>query len=367
MIFLIFVAVLAGAVLIFMQQPEFGRLPSGTRLERIKQSPNFRDGQFKNQSITPDLTEGSNYLKVLVKFFFGKSKYNIPAATIPSQKTDLLHLRPDENVLVWFGHSSYFMQIDGKTFLADPVFSGSASPIHFTTPSFKGTDVYTVEEFPAIDYLLISHDHWDHLDYRTVMKLKAKVGKVITGLGTGEHFERWGYDMTRVEEKDWNETVDLGSGFKVNVTPGRHFSGRGLSRNKALWVSFVLQTPTMKVFIGGDSGYDKHFKQIGEQFGPFDLALLECGQYNEAWKYIHMMPEETVTAAGELRAARLMPVHWSKFSLALHDWNEPIQRAVTEARRQHMPLVTPMIGQKVDLKGSQTFSEWWQVPALQPE
>ena len=259
------------------------------------------------------------------------------------------------------------MQIDGKTFLVDPVFSGSASPIKFTTPSFKGTDVYSVDDFPAIDYLLISHDHWDHLDYETVLKLKSKVGKIVTGLGTGAHLEHWGFDMSKVSEKDWNEEVDFGNGFTINVTPGRHFAGRTFTRNKALWVSFVLRTPSMKIFIGGDSGYDNHFKKIGEKFGPFDLAILECGQYNEAWKYIHMMPEETVTAAHDLKATKLMPVHWSKFSLALHDWNEPIQRATIEAQKQNMPLVTPLIGQKVDLKGEQVFEQWWKEKQLQPE
>ncbi|WP_138483402.1 MBL fold metallo-hydrolase [Dyadobacter bucti] len=367
MIFFIVMAALAVAIYVFLQQPQFGKLPSGERLERIKKSPNYRDGQFQNESFTPDLAEGSSYLKVLTEFFFGKSQYNIPGAVIPSRKTDLLHLNPDEDVLVWFGHSSYFMQIDGKTFLVDPVFSGSASPIKFTTPSFKGTDVYSVDDFPAIDYLLISHDHWDHLDYETVLKLKSKVGRVVTGLGTGAHLEHWGFDMSKVSEKDWNEEVDFGNGFTINVTPGRHFAGRTFSRNKALWVSFVLKTPTMKIFIGGDSGYDNHFKKIGEKFGPFDLAILECGQYNEAWKYIHMMPEETVTAAHDLKATKLMPVHWSKFSLALHDWNEPIQRATIEAQKQNMPLVTPLIGQKVDLKGEQVFEQWWRNKQLQPE
>jgi L-ascorbate metabolism protein UlaG (beta-lactamase superfamily) len=367
MIFSILLAVLVVAVVIFLQQPQFGKLPSGDRLERIKKSPNYRDGQFQNESFTPDLAEGSSYLKVLTKFFFGKSKYNIPGAVIPSQKTDLLHLKADEDVLVWFGHSSYFMQIDGKTFLVDPVFSGSASPIRFTTPSFKGTDVYSVDDFPAIDYLLISHDHWDHLDYETVLKLKLKVGKIVTGLGTGAHLEHWGFDMSKVIEKDWNEEVDFGNGFTVNVTPGRHFAGRTFSRNKALWVSFVVRTPSKKIFIGGDSGYDNHFKKIGEKFGPFDLAILECGQYNEAWKYIHMMPEETVTAAQDLKSTKLMPVHWAKFSLALHDWNEPIQRVSVEAQKQNMPLVTPLIGQKVDLKCEQVFEQWWKEKQLQPK
>ncbi|NIJ53368.1 MBL fold metallo-hydrolase [Dyadobacter arcticus] len=367
MIFFVILALLIIGVVLFMRQPQFGRQPSGVRLERIKQSPNYRDEKFQNESFTPDLAEGSSYLNVIIKFFFGKSKYNIPGAPIPSQKTDLLHLNPDENVLVWFGHSSYFMQIDGKKFLVDPVFSGSASPASFITPSFKGTDVYTVADFPDIDYLLLSHDHYDHLDYETILKLKPKVKMIVTGLGTGEHFEYWGYDPSLIVEKDWNETVDLGNGFKVTATPARHFSGRQFSRNKALWVSMVLQTPSLKIFIGGDSGYDSHFKKIGERYGPFDLALLECGQYNEAWKYIHMMPEETVTAAKELKAKKLMPVHWAKFSLALHDWNEPIQRASAEAKKQGVPLVTPLIGQKVNLIAEQIFPEWWKEKGLQPE
>ncbi|KQS31324.1 MBL fold metallo-hydrolase [Dyadobacter sp. Leaf189] len=365
MIFIVLLALLVLGVFMFMKQPQFGRKPTGARLERIKQSPNYRDGQFQNESNTPALAEGASYLKVMVNFFFGKSQLNVPPAPIPSQKTDLLHLDPAENILVWFGHSSYFMQIDGKKFLVDPVLSGHASPVTFTTPSFKGTDIYSVADLPEIDYLLISHDHYDHLDYETILKLKSKVKQVVTGLGTGEHFEYWGYEPAKIIEKDWNETAVLGDGFNIHITPARHFSGREFSRNTALWVSMVLQTPKHKIFIGGDSGYDHHFKKIGEKFGGFDLALLECGQYNEAWKYIHMMPEETVLAAKELNAKKLMPVHWAKFSLALHDWNEPIQRAVAEAGKQNIPLVTPLIGQKVNLDGDQTWRQWWKEDEIQ--
>ena len=279
---------------------------------------------------------------------------------LPSKKTNLLQLDPGKNVIIWFGHSSYFMQIDGKTMLVDPVFSGAASPISYTTPSFAGSDVYAVEDFPEIDYLFISHDHWDHLDYDTVKKLKSKVKKVITGLGTGAHFESWDYDLSKIEEKDWNESVDLGNGFHVTVTPGRHFSGRGLSRNRAMWVSFVLQTPTKKLFLGGDSGYDTHFKAIGDKFGPFDLVFLECGQYNFNWKYIHMMPEEVAQAAEDLKAKKLMPVHWAKFALGQHDWDEPIIRVTKASQLKNMPLVTPMIGEVVNLNEDKLFPSWWE-------
>lgn len=358
---LLITATLIIAVMAFLYSPFFGRRPTGKQLERIMQSPHYRDGEFQNLENTPQLAEGVTYYTVFRDFFFRKSKRDKPAQPLPSKKENLLNLRPDENIVVWFGHSSYFMQVDGKTLLADPVFSGHASPVNFTTKAFAGSDVYTPDDFPSIDFLFLSHDHWDHLDYETVLKLKPKVKTVITGLGTGAHLERWGFNRANIIEKDWGESADLGDGFTVNVKPARHFSGRGLKRNTSLWVSFVLQTPTMKLFLGGDSGYGRHFKAIGEKFGPFDVAILECGQYNEYWKYIHMMPEEVVTAAQELRARQLLPVHWAKFSLGLHAWDEPIQRVAVEAEKQHMPLLTPMIGEKVNLDDPAIpFKKWWE-------
>ncbi len=353
------VIALSVGVYLFLQQPQFGKMPAGERLERISKSPNFSGGKFKNTSLTPDLKEGVGYVKVMTDFLFAKSKRSKPADRLPSRKTNLLALPSDEDVLVWFGHSSYFIQVDGKKILIDPVLSGNASPVKFTTRSFAGSDVYTVDELPVIDYLFISHDHWDHLDYETIQKLRPKVKQVITGLGTGAHLEYWGFEPAQIIEKDWNESVDLDSGFRVTVTPARHFSGRGLTRNSALWVSFVLKTPTMNLFLGGDSGYDTHFAAIGNTYGPFDLAMLECGQYHEYWPYIHMMPEDVVRAAQDLKTKRLMPVHWAKFELALHAWDDPILRVTKEANRLRVPLVTPLIGEAVLLKKPQVFTAWW--------
>lgn len=361
MYILLLLAVLVIAVIVFLQQPKFGRLPSGARLEKIEKSANYRDGQFQNLNHTPDLAEGVSYYTVFKEFFFEKSKRNKPEDTLPSQKTDLLNLNPEENIVVWFGHSSYFIQANGKTMLIDPVFSGSASPVSFTTNAYPGSDVYTADDIPDIDYLFISHDHWDHLDYDTILKLKSRIKKIICSLGTGEHFEYWGFDPAIITEKDWNETVTLDDGFVVHTTPSRHFSGRGIKRNKALWTSYVLKTPTLNLYLGGDSGYDSHFKKIGDTFGPFDVAFLECGQYNEYWKYIHMMPEQVVTAAQELQAKRLMPVHWGKFSLGLHDWDEPIKRVTAEAEKENLPLLTPMIGEKASLNDTtQVYTKWWE-------
>lgn len=347
-------------VYVFMQQPKFGKLPSDERLQKIKSSPNFRDGKFQNLSFTPDLAEGETMLKVMKKILFQKDKRNKPTDIIPSQKTDLLNLASDENVIVWFGHSSYFMQLDGKKFLIDPVFSGAASPIPATTRSFPGSDVYTTDDIPQIDYLIISHDHWDHLDYDTVVKLKPKVKTVITGLGTGAHLERWGFDAKIIIEEDWNEKIDLADGFTINTTPARHFSGRTFKRNQAIWLSFVLQTPTRKIFLGGDSGYDTHFAKIGADFGPFDLAILECGQYNLSWKNIHLLPEEMIPAATDLKAKMLMPVHWGKFALAIHAWDEPITKVTEAAKAANLPLLTPMIGEKANLDIPKVYEEWWK-------
>jgi len=348
------------AVNVFMQQSKFGKIPAGKRLEEIMSSANYREGKFQNQSPTPDLTEGANYYSILKDFFFYKSKRSAPSVLLPSQKTNLLTLDTEKNVLIWFGHSSYFMQVDGKRILVDPVLSGSASPLKFTTKSFPGTDVYTTDDIPDIDYLFISHDHWDHLDHETVLKLKPKIKKIITGLGTGAHLEHWGFDQQIIIEKDWNEEVVLDEGFVVNTVPARHFSGRGFKRQQAIWLSFVLQTPTQKIFIGGDSGYDYHFLKIGDQFGPFNLVILECGQYNKSWKHIHMMPEELVQAAQDLKAEKLMPVHWAKFSLALHSWDEPIIRVTGEAKRKNFPVIHPMIGEEVDLNNPGNKTEWWK-------
>jgi L-ascorbate metabolism protein UlaG (beta-lactamase superfamily) len=360
---IITLAVIIAFILIMMaylRLPKFGRLPTGERLRTIERQPNYKDGSFKNLSFTPDLAEGATFSGVLKDFIFNKSKRSKPADTLPSKKTDLLALRPDENVLVWFGHSSYFIQVDGKKFLVDPVFSGAASPIRWTTRSFKGSDVYTADDMPKLDYLILTHDHYDHLDYETILKLNRKADKVITSLGVGEHLELWGYNKNKIIEKGWDQEEILGAGFTINTAPGRHFAGRKFKRNKSLWQAFILTTPSAKIFLGGDSGYDTHFKTTGDQYGPFDLVILECGQYNYAWKYIHMMPPEVVQAAKDLQAKILMPVHWGKFSLALHAWDTPIIEVAQIAKEQNVPIVTPMIGEKMDLNKPGVFKEWWK-------
>lgn len=343
-----------------MSQKKFGKHPGKKRLNRIKQSPNYRNGSFQNLSHTPALTEGTSVYKVFKEFFFEKKERKAPVDVIPSVKTDIINLDINEDVLVWFGHSSYFMQIDGKRILVDPVLSGSVSPLPVGQKSFKGTDIYTTDDFPEIDYLFITHDHWDHLDHDTIIKLKPKIKTYICGLGVGEHLEHWGIPANKIIEKDWNETFTLGE-FTVNTVPARHFSGRGFKRNKSLWLSFALKTPTQNIFIGGDSGYDSHFKEIGEKFGPFDLSILENGQYDLKWRYIHMLPDEILIAAKELKTKKLFAVHSSKFSLSTHPWDEPLKKLIENNKEINLPIITPMIGEKVKLKDAdQKYSNWWR-------
>ncbi len=344
---------------LYLQQPIFGKAPSGERLERIKLSPHFKSGRFENLSNTPGLSEGYSYAGIIYNQYFKSHPNREPQKLIPTTKTDLLQLDPEENVLVWFGHSSYFMQLEGKTFLVDPVLSGNASPVPGSLKAYKGTDRYIVEDFPEIDYLLISHDHYDHLDYTTIVGLRDKVKTVVCGLGVGSHFEYWGYAPNVIIENDWNETLDFGD-LKIHTTTARHFSGRALSRNNTLWLSYVVETPNRKIYVGGDSGYESHLAEIGNIHGPFDLAILDNGQYNVAWKEIHFKPEEVVQAAIDLRAKRLMPVHSSKFSLAMHPWNEPLSEVYKFSQEQNVPVVTPIIGEKVMLDDdTQLFNQWW--------
>lgn len=343
-----------------MTLKKFGRKPSGAHLQKIYQSPNYKDGSFKNLSPTEVMAaESGSIFKTLMEFM-NKPKNTVPPSRLPSIKTELKNLKSDKTALVWFGHSSYFISIEGKTILVDPVFSGSASPLGLGFKSFDGSDVYKVEDFPEIDVLILTHDHYDHLDYDTILKLKPKIKHICTSLGVGSHLSYWGFDASIIREFDWWETDDIINGISLTAAPARHFSGRGIKRGQTLWSSFILKSNDWSIYIGADSGYDSHFKEIGEKFGPFDLAILEAGQYNVKWSAIHMMPEETVQATIDLNAKVLLPVHWGKFTLALHAWDEPIERVLLRAEKLNVKVSTPLIGEKVVLGESYPNKKWWR-------
>lgn len=343
------VSVLFIGTFLFLRQPSFGRLPQGERLERIRRSPNYKDGVFKNLQPTQLMTGSRSRWQTLREFLFADRSGLEPDMPIKAVKTDLKRLPADENLMVWFGHSSYLLQIDGRRILADPVFH-TASPVPFLYKPFAGTDIYKPEDMPdVIDYLVISHDHWDHLDYRTVVALKDRVHKVVCPLGVGEHFERWGYGKEQIVELDWMEEARLDGGFTVYCLPARHFSGRGLKPNQSLWASFLFDAPSLRVFMGGDSGYGTHFRRIAELHPGIDWAILENGQYNEDWKHIHTLPCQLEQVAKDLKAKNIVTVHHSKFALARHPWDEPLRNEELLKADTTLNVAVPLIGEKLDL------------------
>ncbi|MDR2352864.1 MAG: MBL fold metallo-hydrolase [Deltaproteobacteria bacterium] len=344
-------------LVIFFHLPKFGALPTGARLERILNSPHYLDGKFQNIHPLPgEIVDNKN--RSFLDFFFRKGRL-VPAEPLPTVKSNLKAL--NDNELVWFGHSSFLVKLSGHHFLIDPVFSDHASPLWFLTKAFPGTNVYSPEDLPKIDYLLISHDHWDHLDYPTVMQLKPSLGKIVCGLGIGAHFERWGFPAESLLEGEWGDSFQPEPGVKITIVYARHFSGRGYKWNQTMWAGFVIESGDKKIFYSGDGGYESHFLEIGQKFGGFDLAILEDGQYDQAWRYIHMTPEETVQAGLDLNAKYIIPAHNSKFSICYHDWDDPLIRVKKASLEHGVNLLTPKIGEVVNLnEPGDNFGEWWK-------
>lgn len=347
--------------------PRFGRLPEGPRLERLKASPNYKDGEFRNQQTTPMFSGDRGRWATLWDYFFVRKTGLEPAQAPPMVKTDLKALRRDEDLVIWLGHSSSFLQLGGRRILIDPIFNDHAAPFSFFTRAFKGAYPYSAEDLPEIDCLIISHDHWDHLDYETLGALKPRIRAVVCPLGVGAHLERWGFAPGIIHEADWDEELRLEPGLTVHVLPARHFSGRWIRNNKTLWAGFLLETPRRRVFYSGDSGYGPHFARIGEKFGGVDLAIMENGQYDRNWPLIHMAPEEAARGAADLRARALLPVHAGRFAIANHAWDEPFRRILEASRGRSFTLLTPMIGEVARLGDSEpAFSAWWEAVDLPP-
>lgn len=323
-----------------------------------EESDHFSKGKFHNLVPTTTLAKDKSFGRVLMDRL-RRPGSAFPSKVLPSVKTDLKQFLSDTPAVIWFGHSSYLLICKGVRILVDPVFSGHASPLPGMIKAFRGADVYTPADFPEIDYLVITHNHYDHLDKKTIAALLPKVRQVYTSLGVGKYLPLYSSDIP-VTEMDWWETQQLREGISLTATPARHFSGRGLVQNESLWSSFVLQFFDHRLFLGGDSGYAPHFKKIGDTFGPFDLALLECGQYNLSWHDIHLLPEETAQAAVDLQTRVLMPVHWAKFALANHPWNEPPDRLLVKAKELNVKVTTPVIGEAVVVGKDYPQTVWWE-------
>lgn len=342
-------------------RPKIGPLPDGQRLERIRTSPNHAGGEFHNQLPTELFTGEGGRAASMWDFLFVPKDRLKPDHPLPVVATDLRGLAGRDGSVVWLGHSSLFLRIGGSTILIDPVFGSYAAPFFFMNRAFAGDYPYSAHAMPEVDCLIISHDHWDHLDHATLTALRPRVKAVVCPLGVGAILEEWGFDPAIIHEADWDESVQPGRNLTVHVLPARHFSGRWFSRNKTLWAGFMIEAAGRRVFYSGDSGYGPHFAQIGEKFGPVDLAIMENGQYDPSWKNIHMMPEEAAQGAMDLRARALLPVHSGRFCISNHAWDAPYERITAASVEKPFRLLTPRIGEVIDMDNeSQLFGSWWK-------
>lgn len=366
--FLVVVLVLTVIITLFINMsPEFGGSATESDQSRYEKSGHFEDGKFVNQTPT-SMDMGFVGMVTTLKEFIVGVPNSKPDFELPVEKVDSVNLtkNADTTQLIWFGHSAFLLQLDGKRILIDPMLGEVPAPHPWLGKKRYSKELpIEIEKLPSIDFIILSHDHYDHLDYGSIQKLKDKTKKFYVPLGVGAHLKKWGVSADAITEFNWWDELQHDS-IKLVFTPARHFSGRGLTdRWSTLWGSWVIKGTHENIYFSGDSGYGPHFKEIGEKYGPFDFAMMECGQYNERWKSIHMMPEETAQAAMDINAKVFMPIHWGAFTLALHSWTDPVERVTAKASELGLPILVPIIGSSIQLDALPTHVDrWWKKPNL---
>ncbi len=356
----LFVLVISGIIWL-KTSPQFGGEHSAQDVKRYQESGHYDEGKFINLTTTNmDMSLGNIW--AMLKAFVKGNPNKSPKDALPMNKLDSTQVAlVAKDRMIWFGHSAFLLQLDHKNILLDPMLGNSPAP-HPTI----GTQRYVkelpleIEKLPQIDVIILSHDHYDHLDYGSIMKLKGKTKQFLVPLGVGAHLKSWGVEASRIKEFNWWDEASVND-LEFAFAPSRHFSGRGIGDNSTtMWGSWIIKSQRKNIYFSGDGGYGPHFKEIGEKYGPFDLGLMECGQYNELWADIHMMPEETAQAAVDVQAKIMMPIHWGSFTLALHDWNEPAIRVIKKAEELEMPYFIPIIGEIIDLESKEyPNKQWW--------
>ena len=338
--------------------PQFGSNPSKKEKIEYETLTNFKDGIFINSERTPLMTG-----KVSTWDFFKSDSLRKPKNLETKKISDSFfnQLENKDYQIAWLGHSAFIISIHEKIILLDPMLGSHASPI--SIPSLKRFNnelPIDPESIPYIDFVLFSHDHYDHLDFSTIQKIKDKVKMFLVPLGIGSHLRSWDIEEQKIIEMNWEQSYKIDE-IEFICLPARHFSGRGpLNQNSTLWSSWALKSSIVKIYFSGDSGYGTHFKKIGDKHGPFDISLIDCGQYNLAWKYSHMFPEQAIAAAIDLKSKYFMPIHWAGFTLALHPWDEPVKESKKIAEEKGLSCLTPQIGEILSKTSlDKQFPLWW--------
>lgn len=363
--FLSILGILITVYLLFTSfYPAFGGKIDNDRKALYENSQQFNDGKFHNSKDVPKELSFTETLGLVYQFFTTEVPNGRPKNDLEVKKFDVAEIAKYQGAtrLIWFGHSSFLLQVEGKNILIDPMFGKVAAPHPLLGSNrFNKEFPIDIKSLPEIDAVIFSHDHYDHLDHGSVLEIKDRTSHFYVPLGLGAHLEAWGVPSEKITEMDWWEETQFHT-IKLVCTPAQHFSGRKLNTSQStLWSSWVIKSETDNIYFSGDSGYAPHFSEIGQKYGPFDLALMECGQYNERWADIHMMPEETAKAGKDLKANKIMPIHWAGFKLALHEWTDPIVRVQAKAKELDLKVITPRIGQEILVKDSiYNYTNWWE-------
>lgn len=353
------ILILAGLGIGIPACSHMGQSPTAEDSIMYINSDNYQAGIFENTTPVNMGLDGFTFSKAL-NFFFDSSRE-------PKQELPTFHITansfrtaPEDLQVVWLGHSSMILEIDGVRLLIDPVFD-NASPVPYTIRRFQPSPIKR-NELPEVDAVVISHDHYDHLEMKTIKHLATKVKHFIVPLGVGSHLKKWGCKPEQIIELDWGKSM-LIKEVEIIATPSRHFSGRGLGdRFKTQWASFVFKGSKHNAFYSGDGGYDDRFKKIGQEYGPFDLTMIECGAWDKSWKDMHLMPHESIQAHKELGGKYMLPVHWGVYDLAFHRWDDPIRMVTELAIENKVKLLTPQMGE-LCIPGATPRTDWWDIPA----
>ncbi len=358
-----FIIVLCIAVIVFINaHPSFGGNASSKQKKTYLQFDNYKNGKFVNPVPTKMNMNVSSLFSMMKDYMSGGKDRN-PSGRIPVTVTDWDKVNGNEDNVTWFGHSAFLLSIDHKKLLVDPMLGTVPSPVSFAGSKRYSEDILPIiAEMPLIDAVLITHDHYDHLDYSSIRKLMSKTGHFFVPHGVGAHLVRWGVSKEKITELNWWDELEF-QGLTIALTPSKHFSGRGvLNSNSTLWGGWVILGKNTRFYTSGDGGYDSHFKEIGNKYGPFDMTLIEGAQYDQRWNWVHMTPEEAVQAHMDVNGKNMMLIHWGAFTLAFHGWTEPIERAIQIGKAKEINLLAPRIGETISIAGNLSIPviPWWR-------